>query len=233
MTKAKNYKLLPIITGLFVAVLLISNILDTKIFKIMDLNFMALSSLSMPAGVLIFPLGYVFGDLLVEVYGYSVSRKVIWTGFVSLILFIALSSLAIALPPADGWGLQHEYSTILGHMPRIMTASIVAYFAGEFTNSFILAKMKVKTEGKSLASRFIVSTIFGQMIDTIIFALIAFAGVLPNYVLLSIGVSGWLFKVLWEIVALPVSLPLVRWLKRVENEDYFDKKTNFNPFILE
>ncbi|MDR1697181.1 MAG: queuosine precursor transporter [Rickettsiales bacterium] len=228
----KQYKLLPIITGLFVAVLIISNILDAKVFQLFDFGFMALGSLTMPAGVLIFPLGYVFGDILTEVYGYAASRKVIWTGFASLMLFIVFSWLAIQLPAGDGWNLSHEYNTILGHMPRIMTASMIAYFAGEFVNSFVLAKMKLWQRGKSMAGRFFVSTLFGQLFDTGVFVLIAFAGVLPTYTLVSVFLSAWLFKVLWETIALPVSVPFVRWVKRIENEDYFDKKTNFNPFRI-
>ena len=228
----KNYKFLPIVTGLFTAVLLISNILDVKIFKIFDFGFFAFDSFNMPAGVILFPIAYVFGDVLTEVYGYSASRKVIWTGFASLLLFIIFSQIAIMLPAGEGWNLEEAYNTMLTHVPRVMIASMTAYFAGEFTNSFILAKMKVKTEGKGMASRFIVSTIFGEFVDTAIFVAIAYAGVLPFYVLISILIPAWIFKVLWEVVALPLSIPLVKWLKRVENEDYFDKNTNFNPFKL-
>lgn len=228
----RNYKYLPIVTGLFTAVLLISNILDVKIFKIFDFGFGALDSFNMPAGVLIFPLGYVFGDLLTEVYGYTTSRKIIWTGFASLLLFIVFSKLAIMLPTGDGWNLQEQYSTVLSHVPRIVIASMVAYFSGEFTNSFILAKMKVKTEGKGMAKRFVVSTIFGQLVDTAVFVIIAYTGQMPIYILISVLVPAWLFKVAWETVALPLSIPLVKWLKKVENEDYYDKNTNFNPFKL-
>lgn len=226
----KNYKLLPFITGLFVTVLLISNILDVKIFKLWDSGFLGLDSFNLPAGVLIFPLGYVFGDMLTEVYGYNTSRKVIWTGFISLFLFIVFSSLSIYLPPAEGWEMQEAYAMILGHIPRIVLGSIAAYFFGEFTNSYVLAKMKVISKGKGMAARFIVSTIFGQLVDTFIFAIIAFAGIMPTDVLISVIITGWLFKVIWELLALPISIPLVKWLKKVENEDHFDKKTNFNPF---
>ena len=228
----KNYKLLPVITGLFVAILITSNILDAKIFHVIDFKFMALDALVLPAGMIIFPLGYVFGDLLTEVYGYSASRRVIWTGFASLLIFIIFSSIAISLPPAAGWELQKEFAAILGHMPRIMTGSIVAYFCGEFTNSYVLAKMKVIYKGSKMAHRFIVSTIFGQFVDTAVFALIAFAGIIPWNVLLSLFIAGWIFKVLWEIAALPIALPIVKWVKKIENEDFFDKKTDFNPFKL-
>jgi uncharacterized integral membrane protein (TIGR00697 family) len=228
----KNYKYLPIVTGLFTAVLLISNILDVKIFKVFDFGFLAFDSFNLPAGVILFPIAYVFGDLLTEVYGYSTSRKVIWTGFGALLLFIVFSQLAILLPAGEGWNLHETYNTMLTHVPRIIIASITAYFVGEFTNSFILAKMKVKTEGKGMASRFVVSTIFGEFVDPAVFVLIAYAGQMPLYILISILVPAWLFKVAWEVIALPLSIPLVKWLKRVENEDYFDKNTNFNPFKL-
>lgn len=228
----KSYKYLPIVTGLFTAVLLISNILDVKIFKIFDFGFFALDSFNMPAGVLIFPLGYVFGDLLTEVYGYAASRKVIWTGFASLLLYVIFSQLAVMLPAGDGWELNDQFNTVLTHVPRIVIASMAAYFAGEFTNSFILAKMKVKTKGKGMAKRFVVSTIFGQLIDTTVFVLIAYAGQMPLYILISVLIPAWLFKVAWETVALPLSIPLVKWLKKVENEDYYDKNTDFNPFKL-
>lgn len=228
----KNYKYLPVVTGLFTSVLLISNILDVKIFKILDIGFGAFDSFNMPAGVLIFPLGYVFGDLLTEVYGYATSRKIIWTGFASLLLFVLFSEIAVRLPSGDGWNLAEQYNTVLSHVPRIVLASMIAYFAGEFTNSFILAKMKVKTSGRGMAWRFAISTFFGQFVDTTAFVLIAYAGQMPLYVLVSILLPAWLFKVGWELIALPLSVPLVKWLKKVENEDHYDKDTDFNPFKL-
>lgn len=220
----KTYKLYPIISGLFTASLLISNILDTKIFEFMGLN--------LPAGIIIFPIAYVFGDFLTEVYGYSASRKVIWTGFFSLIFLIISIHIAIILKPAVFWTSQKEFELILTAVPRIVLASITAYFLGEFANSFILAKLKVKTSGKFMSLRFIASTIAGQGIDTITFVLIAFSGTMDLNSLIAITLSAWLVKVLWEIIALPVTLPLVKWIKKVETEDYFDTNTNFNPFII-
>lgn len=220
----KNYKLYSFITGLFVATLLISNTLDTKIFM--------LGSLALPAGIILFPLVYLFGDVLTEVYGYNASRKVIWTGFASLILMVIVYEIAGMLPSASFWTHQDAFDAILGNVPRIAIASMSAYFIGEFCNSFVLAKLKVITEGKSMASRFVASTIIGEGVDTLVFVLIAFIGVMPASALMEIILSAWAVKVGWEIIALPITLPIVRWMKKVEHEDYFDNNTNFNPFHI-
>mgnify|MGYP006424811523 CR=1 FL=1 len=223
-SKMKNYKYLPVITGLFAASLLISNTLDTKVFT--------LWSLALPAGIILFPIAYLFGDILTEVYGYGASRKVIWTGFASLTLMVIFYEIARVIEPAPFWEYQESFENVLGKVPRIVAASIAAYFFGEFTNSFVVAKMKVKSDGKGMALRFAVSTIFGQAVDTTVFVTIAFLGTMSLNDLGLIILSGWGFKVAWEIIALPISIPLVKWLKKVENEDYYDKKTNFNPFKL-
>jgi queuosine precursor transporter len=220
----KNYKHLATITGLFTATLLLSNTLDTKIFM--------LWKLALPAGIIIFPVAYLFADVLTEVYGYAASRKVIWTGFAALILMVAVYVIGSALPPAPFWTKQDAYSAILGQVPRIVAASITAYFIGEFCNSYVLAKMKVKMNGKTMFLRFVASTIVGQFVDTTTFVLIAFSGVFPVADLVSITASAWFVKVAWEIIALPITLPVVRFLKRVENEDYYDRDTNFNPFAF-
>ncbi|WP_291124917.1 queuosine precursor transporter [Flavobacterium sp. UBA6031] len=220
----KNYKYYSVITGLFSAILVISNILDTKIFMF--------AGLDLPAGIILFPLAYLIGDILTEVYGYAASRKVIWTGFASLILLISFLELGRILPAASFWSYQESFNNILGHVPRIVIASISAYFIGEFCNSFVLAKLKVKTEGKGMPIRFVASTLVGQAVDTTVFVSIAFIGVLPFNSLFPIILSAWAFKVGWEIIALPMTLPIVKWLKKVENEDYFDKETDFNPFQI-
>ncbi len=222
----KNHKYLPMITGIFTATLLISNTLDNKIFLV------GIGSLALPAGIILFPLAYLFGDVLTEVYGYAASRKVIWTGFVSLVLMVITYELARILPSAPFWTHQEAYEHILGRVPRIVLASMVAYFAGEFCNSYVLAKVKVKMQGKAMSVRFVLSTLVGQAVDTSVFVAIAFLGVFPTSELFSITFSGWAFKVGWEILALPITLPLVRLLKKVENEDYYDTNTNFNPFLL-
>ena len=220
----KNYKLYSFITGLFVASLLISNTLDSKIFM--------LGGLALPAGIILFPIVYLFGDILTEVYGYTASRKVIWTGFISLILMVVIYQIAGMLPSASFWAHQDAFDIILGNVPRIALASMTAYFVGEFCNSFVLAKMKVINEGKNMASRFVASTIVGEGVDTLVFVTIAFAGVMQNNELLQIILSAWAVKVAWEIIALPITLPIVKKIKKIESEDYFDIKTNFNPFHI-
>ncbi|MEK9158324.1 MAG: queuosine precursor transporter [Patescibacteria group bacterium] len=220
----KNYKYYPMITGLFAACLVISNILDTKIFKFF--------SLDLPGGIILFPIVYVFADILTEVYGYAYSRRVIWTGFGALLLMIIALTIVQQLPAASFWTLQKEYDDILGKVPRIVAASISAYFLGEFANSFTLAKLKLQSEGKRMPLRFVLSTIVGQFVDTTIFVLIAFSGEMAVNDLMMITLSAWAFKVGWEIIALPITLPLVKKLKRIENEDYYDRETNFSPFKL-
>jgi hypothetical protein len=212
------------ITGLFAACLVISNILDTKIFHFL--------SLDLPGGIVLFPIVYVFADILTEVYGYAHSRKVIWTGFGALLLMVCATVIVQYLPASNEWAFQNDFDNILGKVPRIVLASITAYFLGEFTNSFTLAKLKIFSSGKKMSIRFVASTIVGQFVDTTVFVLIAFTGLLPFPVLVSVALSGWVVKVAWEIIALPITLPIVKRLKKIENEDYYDRGTNFNPFKL-
>jgi len=218
----KNYRYLDLITGLFVAVLLISNIASTKIIGLWRFTF--------DGGTILFPLSYIFGDILTEVYGYRQSRRVIWIGFFCALL-MSLTLLVIGLmKPAAGWDLQEEYMAILGQTPRIITASLVAYFAGEFSNSYILAKLKVRTKGRWLALRTIGSTVIGQGIDTVIFVMIAFWGVYDPGLVGLIILSNYIFKVALESAFTPVTYKVVGALKRAENVDHYDKKTDFNPF---
>lgn len=220
----RSYRYLPIITGLFTTTLILSNTLDTKIFM--------LGSLELPAGIVVFPLAYLFADVLTEVYGYAASRTVIWTGFASLLLMVFTYELVRRLPAASFWTQQAAYDAILGQLPRIVAGSIIAYFAGEFCNSYVLAKIKVKMNGRIMPLRFVLSTVVGQFVDTTTFVAIAFTGVYPTTSLVSITISAWIVKVGWEVLALPITLPVVRSLKRTENEDYYDRDTNFNPFVL-
>lgn len=222
--KRTGYKHLDSVTALFVAVLLISNIASTKIvdFGIMELD----------GGVIIFPLSYIFGDILTEVYGYGRSRKVIWLGFLSAFIMSIVLIIVGALPPSEGWGLQTEYEKILGIAPRIFLASLIAYWVGEFTNSFILAKMKIITSGKWLWTRTIGSTIFGQLVDTVIFITIAFYGILPNDLIVHLIIANYIVKTLIEVFFTPVTYKIVNWLKKEESEDYYDRDTDFNPFNL-
>jgi uncharacterized integral membrane protein (TIGR00697 family) len=220
----KSYKYLSFITGIFTATLLISNTLDTKIFTLGPLN--------LPSGIILFPLAYIFGDVLTEVYGYAASRKVIWTGFVSLLLMILTYEVARLLPAAPFWPHQEAFQNILGHVPRIVLASITAYFVGEFCNSYVLAKIKVWMQGRAMPFRFVASTAVGQAVDTTVFVLIAFGGLFSAGQMASLIFSGWAFKVAWEVIALPLTLVVVKRLKKAEDEDYFDIDTNFNPFHL-
>lgn len=223
-TNRRLYKHLDFVTASLVAVLIVSNIAATKIIQ--------LGPFQLAGGTFLFPLSYIFGDILTEVYGYKSSRRVIWTAF--FWLFVTAITLAIVdgTPPAQGWALQSSFHAILGQTPRIVIASLCGFLAGEFTNSFVLAKMKIWTQGRFLWSRTIGSTIAGEIVDTAAFAVIAFSGLIPNEVLLNIIISGYLFKVAIEVVFTPVTYRIVRWLKEVEKEDYYDVGTNFNPFLV-
>jgi uncharacterized integral membrane protein (TIGR00697 family) len=232
-----NYKYLSFITGIFTATLLISNTLDTKLFSLgtLKLPFGIVWPLDLPSGIILFPLVYIFNDVLTEVYGYAASRQVIWTGLVGLLLMIAAYGVARILPPAtSSEPLQEAFSKIFGHTFRIVIASITAYLIGEFCNSYVLAKIKIKMRGKGMSLRFVASTIVGQALDTTVFVVIAYLGTPGNDTRKIVGIIllGWAFKVAWEIIALPLTLPIVNYLKKVENEDHFDINTNFNPFHL-
>jgi uncharacterized integral membrane protein (TIGR00697 family) len=217
-----GYKYFNIITGLFVAVLLISNIASTKIVQLWKFAF--------DGGTILFPISYIFGDILTEVYGYNQSRKVIWIGFFSALLMSLTLGLVALLKPAAGWQYQDAYMKILGQTPRIVTASLIAYFAGEFSNSFVLAKMKIMTKGRWLFTRTIGSTIVGEGIDTLIFVTIAFFGLYSNRLLFIIIVSNYVFKVSFEVVLTPLTYKIVGFLKKSERVDWYDYRTNFNPF---
>lgn len=220
-----TYRHLDTLTATFVAVLLISNIASTKIVDFGPFAF--------DGGTLLFPLAYIFGDVLTEVYGFARSRKVIWLGFGAAFLLAVVLMAVDALPPANDWAAnQNAFHAILGLTPRIVTASLVAYFVGEFVNAYMLAKMKIWLAGKKLWVRTIGSTLIGEALDTAIFCAIAFYGVLPNELLVTIFVSNYIFKVGVEVVATPATYAVVSWLKKAEHEDYYDTKTNFNPFRL-
>ena len=226
MVQTKTFRHLDTITALFVAVLLISNITSTKILDFGIFTF--------DGGTLLFPLSYIFGDILTEVYGYGRSRKVIWLGFISAALMSITLMLVGALPPAADWPYQDAYEQILGLTPRIVLASLIAYFAGEFSNAVVLAKLKVMTQGRWLWTRTIGSTLIGQGIDTMLFVAIAFTGVVPGSLLAALILSNYVFKCGVEVLFTPITYWVTGWLKQQEHEDYFDRDTNFNPFrVLE
>jgi uncharacterized integral membrane protein (TIGR00697 family) len=222
--EARTYRWLDLITGAFVAVLLISNVASTKILRLGPLAF--------DGGTILFPLAYIFGDVLTEVYGYRRSRRVIWTGFFCLGLAAAVFAVVDVLPPAPGWTLQQNYHAILGQTPRIVLASLAGYFSGEFSNSYILARMKILTRGRWLWSRTIGSTLVGEAVDTLFFLTIAFLGVLPLPLLRAVFISNYIFKVGVEALSTPLTYRITALLKRLETEDYYDFHTDFNPFIF-
>lgn len=217
----KNYKYLGTISVFFVSVLLISNVVSTKI---VDFGWFVFD-----AGTLLFPLSYIFGDILTEVYGYKKTQKVIWLGFFMAFLMAFVFIVVGYLPPATDWPNQDAYNAILGLTPRIVFASLVAYTLGSFSNSLILAKMKVWMKGKKLWARTIGSTLVGELIDSTLFILIAFWGILPNSILITLILSNYVFKTIVEILFTPVTYKVVKFLKNKENEDYYDTTTNFNP----
>jgi queuosine precursor transporter len=221
---AKNSKYFLYIAIIFVAVLMISN---TVAVKLISIGPFVISGASF-----IFPISYIFGDILTEVYGYRASRKIIWCGFITLILMSLCYWIIQMLPAAPSWANQGAYELILGSVPRIVLASVIAYFAGEFANSYILSKMKIRTQGKKLWMRTIGSTIVGQGVDSVFFVVIAFAGTIPVSVLLTIIVSIYLFKVAYEIIITPVTYAVVNWLKRAEGIDVYDRGISYNPFSL-
>lgn len=223
MTK-KNYKFLTLITVFFVTVLLISNIVSTKITIIWPFEF--------DAWTLLFPLSYIFADILTEVYWYKETRKVIWMWFWSIILLSSIIILVWYLPPASDRPFQADYQNVLGLTSRIVFASLVAYFFWEFTNSYILAKIKVKMKWKYLWVRTISSTLVWELFDTMIFVLIAFYWVFDNELLKTIIISNYVFKVWVEVLFTPLTYLIVNKLKKAEKEDYYDTKTDFNPLKI-
>ncbi|MBI2844975.1 MAG: queuosine precursor transporter [Chloroflexi bacterium] len=225
MTVRNPYGWFPVVTGAFVAVLLISNVASSKILLLGPFTF--------DGGTILFPLSYIFGDILTEVYGYARSRIVIWTGFGAAVLMSLVFAIVGTLPPAPDWPNQAAYEAILGLTPRIVLASLIAYFAGEFSNSFTLAKMKIFTKGKWLWSRTIGSTLVGEGVDTALFVLIAFFGVFDTALLIAVLASNYVFKVGVEVLFTPITYWVVNILKRVEREDYYDYTTDFNPFKLQ
>jgi hypothetical protein len=229
-SQQRLYKYIDLVTAAFVAVLLISNIASTKILGFGEIP--GLGELPLDGGTFLFPLAYIFGDVLTEVYGYKRSRRVIWTGFFWLVVMVLLLTIVDSLPSSSAWGLGDSFHAILGQTPRIVAGSLIAYFAGEFSNSFILAKMKVGTNGRWLWARTIGSTLIGQGLDTVLFVVIAFAGSMPNSDLMKLMLTNYVFKVGVEVLFTPITYQVVNFLKRAEHEDYYDRDTNFNPFLL-
>ena len=223
----RQFRYYDFVMAAFVAILLLSNIIGAAKPAALTLNG---EQWIFGAGILFFPLGYVIGDVLTEVYGYARARRVIWAGFVALLFMAFMSWVVVALPPAPGWPGQAAYESVFGQVWRIVFASITAFWAGEFINSYVMARMKIWTGGKHLWSRTIGSTVVGQGIDSIIFYPLAFGGIWSNEQVISVMLTNWLLKVGWEVVLTPVTYGVVGWLKRKEGVDIFDEGTNFSPF---
>lgn len=223
---------LPVITAIFVTSLIVSNIIAVKLFSV--------GPLFLPAGVIVFPISYIFGDVLTEVYGYARARQVIWIGFGCNLVAVLAIVASIYLPPASIWEVgklgstvltQQAYSAILGFAPRILLASFAAYLTGEFLNSFVMAKMKIATRGRYLWTRTVGSTLVGQFADSCIFIVLAFVGTVPTAALAVLVVSQWLVKSAYEAAATPLTYLVVDSLKRSENRDHYDYDTNFSPLV--
>lgn len=231
--KHQRYKYYDLIMAAFVAVLLCSNLIG--VHKVSSVNLPFYGEYIYGAGVLFFPLSYLFGDILTEVYGYARSRKVIWAGFGALIFASLMAFAVTALPAAKTMSAEQQsaINLIFGQTPRIVLASLIAFWSGEFVNSFVLAKMKIFSAGKYLWTRTIGSTFAGEAVDSLVFYPVAFLGVWSNEQVVSVMIGNYFIKVLWEVLATPFTYKIVGFLKRAEHEDFYDKDTNFNPFSLE
>ena len=215
---------LPLVTGLFVTVLIISNIVAVKLVSI--------GPLVVTAAIVLFPISYIVADVLTEVYGYAVARRTIWIGFLCNLVAVVAIMLGGLLPPASFWQQQEAYEAILGYSARLLAASFVAYLGGEFLNAFVLAKLKVRTAGRHLWLRTISSTVVGQALDSVLFVVVAFGGVLPADALVATMEAQWAAKVLYETAATPLTYLVVRFLKRSEGVDHYDRDTRFSPLAL-
>jgi uncharacterized integral membrane protein (TIGR00697 family) len=224
-TEKKNFRYYDLVMAAFVTILICSNLIGaSKVCNLFGFTF--------GAGILFFPISYVFGDILTEVYGYARSRKVVWAGFAALAFTSFMCWVVIIMPPSPGYPNQAALETIFGGTPRIVMASLGAYFVGEFANSYTLAKMKIWTKGKYLWTRTVGSTIAGELVDSVVFYPLAFLGIWSTDLVVKVMISNYIIKVLWEILMTPFTYKVVAFLKRAENEDYYDYQTNFTPFSL-
>jgi queuosine precursor transporter len=231
----RQYRYYDLITALFVTVLLCSNLIGPG--KRAEIGPWHLGSLTIPAitfgaGILFFPISYVFGDILTEVYGYARARRVVWCGFGALAFASFMSYVVLALPGAPNWDGQEALQSVFGQTPRIVAASLAAFWVGEFVNSFALAKMKLMTRGRWLFTRTIGSTVVGAGVDSAIFYPVAFLGIWSTHDVIQVLLTNYAMKLIWEIVATPMTYAVVGGLKRAENEDYYDRGTDFTPFSL-
>jgi uncharacterized integral membrane protein (TIGR00697 family) len=220
--KRRDFKYLDTLIHIFVVVLMVSNLVGPKII--------AIGPFRISGAQLLFPITYIFGDIFTEVYGYSASRRAIWTGFLASALLSVMGLITVALPPAPDWPHQEAFQTVFNFVPRMVIASLIAYWAGEFSNAYVLAKLKLWTRGRHLWVRTIGSTVVGQFVDTVVVMVIAFGGSLSPQLIATLIFSGYLGKVLYEAAATPLTYLIVNTLKRKEGVDVFDETTNFSPF---
>ncbi len=239
MSEQRNYRYYEFVMAGFVTVLICSNLIGPATIAQWETPWLAglhpgLATLTFGAGVLFFPISYVFGDILTEVYGYARARRVIWAGFAGLAFASLMAAVVVALPPAPFWQHQPAYEVAFGSTWRIVGASMIAYFCGEFVNSYVLAQMKIRTAGKWLWTRTIGSTVAGEAVDSALFYPLAFygSGIIPNDKLPLVMVAQFIGKVAVEVVFTPITYKIVGFLKRAEHEDHYDRGTNFNPFTL-
>jgi len=227
---ARPMRYFDFVMAAFVTILLLSNVIGAGKRAVIDLP--VIGAWPFGAGILFFPVSYVIGDVLTEVYGYARARRCIWAGFGAMLFMVFMSWVVVKLPPADGWTGQGAYESVFGQVPRIVLASICAFWAGEFANSLVLAKMKIWTEGRHLWTRTIGSTVVGQGIDSLIFYPLAFFGApdWPVDAMLMVMASQFVLKVSWEALLTPITYAAVGWLKRAEGLDVFDRATDFSPF---
>jgi uncharacterized integral membrane protein (TIGR00697 family) len=230
-TVSRQYRYYDFVMAAYVCVLLCSNLIGPA--KVSAVHVPFVGTVTFMAGVLFFPISYIFGDILTEVYGYARDRRVVWAGFAALGFASFMAAVVVHLPPADFWrDKQPAVEAIFGNTPRIIAASVLAFLCGTFVNSYVLAKMKIMTSGRWLWSRIIGSTLCGELVDSILFYNIAFYGLWPNEQLVDALFTQYFLKSGWEIVMTPVTYRIVGFLKRAEQEDYYDRDTNFTPFSL-
>ena len=221
----KTFKYYDIILAVFAAILLISNLAGTKLI--------AFGPIITDGGAILFPISYILGDVLTEIYGYKYARRAIWVGLGVMLLAVLCFTIVCYMPPAPEYAAQASYEAVLGFFPRIVAASLAAFLTGSFLNSFVLAKLKVKTKGKKLWLRLIGSTVVGELCDTVVFAFVAFGGILQGMNMLTYILIGWIFKTVVEIVFLPITYRVIDKMKQVEKVDAYDDKTNFTPFSVD
>ena len=222
LANIRRYKYLDVLTTAFVVILLVSNLIAQKVCQI--------GPFAVSGAILLFPITYIFGDIFTEIYGFAASRRAIWLGFFGTILLYFMGAIIIALPAAPGWHNQEAFSIVFGFIPRILAASLVAFWAGEFANSYTMARLKLLTNGRKLWTRTIGSTVVGQAVDTTLVIVLTFVGTIPLRTLGNMIVTAYVLKVAYEVLATPVTYLVINWLKKAEGADAFDRNESFNPF---